>query len=177
MLVCDAINYCVTWAFAAKYWIVARKVQLLQSELSIENHQNKFAYVLFGGSAVITLFEICAMIPSYIIILNPTHTYSDAFTWNYMKTVQETVYLVSIVLLIDGYRRMSKSIKEGECVSKRYIQLTIVAYGLQLVTFAFYYFDDRANNGVVAYLCYLSVIISIALSFVLIATILYKLGA
>ena len=67
-----AINL-VTWAFAVKYWIVARKVQLLQTDQSISNHEKMFAWILKGGMSVIVLLEFLSMIPTFIVVANTSN--------------------------------------------------------------------------------------------------------
>jgi len=56
----------VTWAFSAKYWIVAYKVQLFQAETNIDSKAKLFAWILFGGCAVFTLLTIIAFIPQIL---------------------------------------------------------------------------------------------------------------
>lgn len=63
-------NNLVTWAFSAKYWIVAFKVQLFQAEINLSSKAKLFAWILFGGGALFTLLSTIAFIPQILATTN-----------------------------------------------------------------------------------------------------------
>ena len=60
----------VFWLFAVKYWIVAKKVELIRGELKLNEKTNLFRVLIFGGSAIVVILNSVAVIPEFKALSN-----------------------------------------------------------------------------------------------------------
>ncbi len=66
-LIGAVLTLVVYWAFAAKYWIVAKKLELFRAEIKFESKYKLFSYLLFGGAILIVIMYLLASIPEFLI--------------------------------------------------------------------------------------------------------------
>jgi len=66
-LISNVLALLVYWAFAVKYWIVAKKIELFRAEIKFESKAKLFTYVLIGGMALIVFLSLIAAIPEFIL--------------------------------------------------------------------------------------------------------------
>ena len=123
----------MTWAFSAKYWIVAYKVQLFQAETNIDSKAKLFAWILLGGGALFTLLTAIAFIPQILATIKSKKTDGDPRTFVYVLIPQAVVLGFSICFLVDGVLRLRRSIKEGETIRKRLIFIIILVYAVAVL--------------------------------------------
>lgn len=172
-----ALNFCanllallVFWLFAVKYWIVAKKLELFRQEIRFESKIKYFSRILFGGAAAIVIFSLAALIPEFIL-----------FTQIGINAAIPTIAVcvvtlfISIIFLIDGFRRMNKVLTEGECINRKLVILISLTYLL----IAVYYVVVIANtsltlNQFINQGYYLVVVYVTATT--TLATVVYKLG-
>jgi hypothetical protein len=134
----------VLWSFGAKYWIVAYKIQLMQAEIKIDTKARLFFWLLFGGCAAVTLLNTIACIPYLIALIDDfKDTPSTIIYFNYIKTSQTVIIVCSILLLIDGFRRIFSALKEGESIRKRFIFALIFIYCVGLICGILYYVQQK----------------------------------
>jgi uncharacterized membrane protein len=53
----------VFWAFAFKYWVVSKKVEMFQEEIHFETKERTFSVILLGGIAFFTTITVLSTIP------------------------------------------------------------------------------------------------------------------
>ena len=77
-MISDVLALLVYWAFAVKYWIVARKLELFRAEVKFESKAKLFTYILFGGAALIVFLSLMASIPEFILFSKGVEDYYRA---------------------------------------------------------------------------------------------------
>jgi hypothetical protein len=66
-LISNILTLLVFWAFAVKYWVVAKKLELFRAEIKFETKTKLFSFSLIGGSALIVILSLLAAIPEFMI--------------------------------------------------------------------------------------------------------------
>ncbi len=109
----------VHWVFAMKYWSVAKKLQLLESNQNPEKFNSLFMWIFWIGLLINLAF-------GYLI-------YGTVITvaWFIWMTslMQFLCILLSCVFLIDAFRLLKKFRQEHQAFSKRQVGLLSLAFG------------------------------------------------
>ena len=114
------------------------KIEMFQAEEKFETKSQLFSMILFGGALIFSLLTMISLLPESLTLANTTlqtivstkggQFYSILFSWWYIIASECLVLVFAICFITDGFRRIKKSLKQGECVSNSAITVLLLVY-------------------------------------------------
>ncbi len=105
------------WVFAMKYWSVAKKLQLLETNQDPDKFNLVFQWIFWVGFVLNVISGILYGVPYYA-------------TWyNWLVNLMQLCIFVSCGFMIDAFRLLSKLKSRGQSISKKQAAMISIAFG------------------------------------------------